>query len=213
MGLSPTPLLPCLLPGHKAKGTPSWWMSGQRLPGVPSRVLQGPLRDPWRNRPQVRRIPPLSSGKTDRRTVTCPARLSRPARSARPGFRRLPGTASRSPSEQGAENYSRIISRSSKVLTGLGYWFHLINEDTQDRSSDDYRVPMGAPGHPYNEGQDPWVSSSKCNFLPTAPYCTEKRIPCARTQICTVQPSTVLRKHNVGHIYDLEFRSSYILKK
>lgn len=74
MGLSPTPLLLFfLLPDHKAKGTPSWCMWGQQVSDVPSRTLRGPLKDPWRRRPQVRQIPPVSSGKTYRKTMTLPA--------------------------------------------------------------------------------------------------------------------------------------------
>ncbi|XP_058424341.1 protein FAM227A isoform X2 [Diceros bicornis minor] len=42
-------------------------MWGQRVPGVPSRILQGPLRDPWRNRLRLRRIPPMSSDKSQRK--------------------------------------------------------------------------------------------------------------------------------------------------
>ena len=82
MGLSPTSLLLFLLPDHKTKGTPSWWLWAQRVSGVPSRTLQGPLREPWRNRPRVRRIPPMSSGKMNRQTVTLPASLPTPGLSS-----------------------------------------------------------------------------------------------------------------------------------
>lgn len=75
MGLS---LVPLLLPPHEAKGTPSWWMWGPRGSGIAARTLQGPLRKPWRNRPRVRRIPQVSSGKTEGRTGTHPARLPTP---------------------------------------------------------------------------------------------------------------------------------------
>lgn len=58
---------------HKAKGTSSCWMWGPRGSTVSPRTSQGPLRDPGRDPPRVRRIPPTSSGETARRAVTRPA--------------------------------------------------------------------------------------------------------------------------------------------
>lgn len=43
---------------------------------------------------------------------------------------------------------------------------------------------VNAPGHLTSEGQDPWVSGSKCNFLPTIPYFIEKgKFPCPGTKL------------------------------
>lgn len=94
-------------PHHKAKGgTPSCWMWGQRRSGVPSRTLQGLLRSLWRNCPQDRRIPSISSGKTDRRMVTHPGLV--PAldsnRLLQQGKLRS-AAASRSHSQRGPESY------------------------------------------------------------------------------------------------------------
>lgn len=105
MGLSLLPLLLCCPPltAHKAKGTPSWWVWGQRKSDVASRTLQRPLRDPWRNQPRILRIPQLSSGKTDRRTVTHFARLPTPDsdRLLQAGETEAQGPLQRSQSEQG----------------------------------------------------------------------------------------------------------------